>query len=269
MGSNNRQSGFTLIETAVAALLVVIFALAFASGIDSGVQATRGNLLRQQATAIVNTEFEALRNIPWDLVAMSSIDGAAPMLNATDDTLLGAEAGLASDEVLASWPDAAIAPSSVVTVDGQTYQVWRYVTHAGGGLRRFVVLVEWSGEGVLETLLSASLISELSISETTSTTSTTTTSTTTTTAAPTTTTTAAPTTTTTTTTDFPTTTTAAPTTTTTAGPTTTTTTIPPTGNNLVICHNPNGKKPRTLRVNVDAMADHLAHGDSLGDCPAD
>jgi hypothetical protein len=43
--------------------------------------------------------------------------------------------------------------------------------------------------------------------------------------------------------------------------------VPPTGNNLVICHVLGGSgKTKTLRVNVDAMADHLAHGDSLGAC---
>lgn len=178
MSARGRDSGFTLIETAVAAILVVIFALAFASGVDTGVGATRGVVLRQQATAIVNTEFEALRGIPWGLVAMSAVDPAAPMLDVDADTLLASESGLAADEVLASWTGGAIDPSATIVLDGQSYQVWRYVTHAGGGLRRLVVLVEWSDEGASESLLSGTLISEISISETTTTSSTSTTSTT-------------------------------------------------------------------------------------------
>ncbi|HLE39763.1 MAG TPA: type II secretion system protein [Acidimicrobiia bacterium] len=186
MPISHRESGFTLIEVSVAASLVVMFALAFATSFGVAFGATRGNLLRQQATAVVNEEVEHVRSLAWPEVAMSSVDAAAPMLDATDTALLGSEAGFAGTEVLAVFPlTGAVHPWGTHEVDGQSYTVWRYVTHAGSGLRRFVVLVTWIGETAAETLLSSTLVSEVTARQNpggvTTTTTTTTTSTTTTT----------------------------------------------------------------------------------------
>lgn len=197
MNACRRESGFSLVEVSVAASLVVAFALAFATSFGVAFGATRGNLLRQTATGVVNEEFEYVRALTWTELAMSSVDTSAPLLDATKQLLVGAEVGFAGTETLAVFADTGlITPWRKYIVDGQDYQVWRYVTHAGGGIRRFVALVTWSEDGASESLLSSTLLSEVTARAnpggvattapgvpptTTSTTSTTTTSTTTTT----------------------------------------------------------------------------------------
>jgi len=61
MPISHRESGFTLIEVSVAASLVVMFALAFATSFGVAFGATRGNLLRQQATAVVTAQEAQLK----------------------------------------------------------------------------------------------------------------------------------------------------------------------------------------------------------------
>ncbi len=200
------EAGFTLIEVSVAAILVVLFSLAFASSFSAAFGASRGNMLRQQATAIVNEELEYARALSWPETAMTYVYTSAPMLNFSSDSLDGTEVGFAGYEVLAVLPSTgAVAPLRTYSVDGTGYTVWRYVTHSASGMRRVVVLAEWSDEGASETLLGATLVSEVSARANAGGVTTTTTL-----APPTTTTTVAPT-----------------TTTTTVAPTTTTTTTLP------------------------------------------
>ena len=52
-------------------------------------------------------------------------------------------------------------PRREYRVDDQDYVVWRYVTHSANGMRRFMVLVSWTDEGASETLLAATLVSEV------------------------------------------------------------------------------------------------------------
>jgi hypothetical protein len=162
MNACRRESGFSLVEVSVAASLVVAFALAFATSFGVAFGATRGNLLRQTATGVVNEEFEYVRALTWTELAMSSVDTSAPLLDDTKQLLVGAEVGFAGTETLAVFADTGlITPWRKYVVDGQDYQVWRYVTHAGGGIRRFVALVTWSEDGASESLLSSTLLSEV------------------------------------------------------------------------------------------------------------
>jgi len=162
MNACRRESGFSLVEVSVAASLVVAFALAFATSFGVAFGATRGNLLRQTATGVVNEEFEYVRALTWTELAMSSVDTSAPLLDATKQLLVGTEVGFAGTETLAVFADTGlITPWRKYIVDGQDYQVWRYVTHAGGGIRRFVALVTWSEDGASESLLSSTLLSEV------------------------------------------------------------------------------------------------------------
>ena len=162
MNACRRESGFSLVEVSVAASLVVAFALAFATSFGVAFGATRGNLLRQTATGVVNEEFEYVRALTWTELAMSSVDTSAPLLDDTKQLLVGADVGFAGTETLAVFADTGlITPWRKYIVDGQDYQVWRYVTHAGGGIRRFVALVTWSEDGASESLLSSTLLSEV------------------------------------------------------------------------------------------------------------
>ena len=198
------DDGFTLIEVTVAAILVVVFSLAVASSLSTAMGASRINLVRQQATAILTEELEYARALVWPEAAMTFVSTAAPLLNSTSDSLDGTEVGFDGFEVLAVLPDTGIVtPLRTYSVDRQDYTVWRYVTHSTGGLRRFVVSVNWADEkGTSSEMLGSTFISEITARTnsggvTTTTTTTTVAPTTTTTVAPTTTTTVAPTTTTT------------------------------------------------------------------------
>lgn len=156
------DAGFTLIEVSVAAILMVAFSLGIATSFGAAFGVSRGNLLRQQATTVVNQELEFARSLRWDQLAMSEVDPAAPMIGTSGETLVGTEVGFAGEETLVVLPDTGlITPNRTHTLDGTSYEAWRYVTHSSGGSRRFVVFVTWSDEGSNESLLSATQISEV------------------------------------------------------------------------------------------------------------
>jgi len=157
------EGGFTLIEVSVAAILVVAFALGIASSFGAAFGVARGNILRQQATTVVNQEVEYARSLDWTQLAMASIDPDAPMLGSTGTSLLGSEAGFGADETLVLFASTGfVTPHRTHTIDGTNYDAWRYVTHSTEGSRRFVVLVLWSDEGSSESLISATQITEVS-----------------------------------------------------------------------------------------------------------
>jgi prepilin-type N-terminal cleavage/methylation domain-containing protein len=156
-----RDAGFTLIEVSVAAILVVAFALAAAASFGTAFGVSRGNLLRQQATAVVSQELEYVRTLAWSELAMASVDTGAPMLGSAGTTLLGSEAGFTGEETLVVFTDTGlVTPYRTYDIDGDQYAVWRYVTHEPSGPRRFVVLVTWSNEAASDSLLSSTLITE-------------------------------------------------------------------------------------------------------------
>jgi hypothetical protein len=50
----------------------------------------------------------------------------------------------------------------------------------------------------------------------------------------------------------------------------TTTTLPSSeGEQVTMCHKPDGKQPKTMVLSVDAAESHLAHGDTTGACPGE
>jgi len=155
------ESGFTLVEAAVAAFLVVVFFLAFASSVDIAADNSRSNRFSQQATALASAEVDYARVLSWDELAMTAVDDAQPMLNAAKTHLLAAQAGLAADEPLVVDSGGIVAPKAVHTHDGQDYTVWRYVTDAGSDLRRLVVLVVWDNEGNEQTFQTSTMISQV------------------------------------------------------------------------------------------------------------
>lgn len=158
----SRDDGFTLIEVSVAAVLVVVFALAAATSFGTAFGISRGNILSQQASSVVSQELEYVRTLSWTELAMSSVDTSAPMLNSTGTTLLGSKAGFSGDEVLVVFDGIGlVTPYRTYYVDGTEYEVWRYMTHSPGGLRRFVVLVTWLDETSFGSLLSSTLITEV------------------------------------------------------------------------------------------------------------
>ncbi len=176
------DGGFTLVEVSVAGILAISFILAASAAFGSAFRVTRSNNLREQATAVVSDQLEYVRGLTWSEVAMTTVYTDAPMLNDPGTQLVGSEAGFSGNETLFVQPATGLVyPYGTYEVDGTTYGVWRYVTSGPGGTRRFVVLATWSNEGVDESLVSGTLVSEVtarSNETTTTTTSTTTTSTT-------------------------------------------------------------------------------------------
>lgn len=159
--SEHRDGGFTLVESLVAVLVLLVLVGAFGGLMSAALRSARVNHTTQIATAVAMEHVERARSLSWTELAMSSVDSGAPMLASGGTSLLGSEVGLPSNETLVVDAAGVIAPSNSTTVDSATYTVWQYVTEAGPGLRRVVVLVTWSfGEATLSHQASA-LISEV------------------------------------------------------------------------------------------------------------
>jgi hypothetical protein len=173
---SRNENGFTLVEAAVAAFLVVVFFMAFASSVDIASDNSRANRFNQQATVLASAEVDYARVLLWEELAMSGVEAAQPMLDESRTHLLASEAGLAADEALMVDSEGSVDPVSIHTTDGQDYTVWHYVTDAGDSLKRLVVLVVWHVEGTQHTFQTSTLISEVTAGSGTTTPFTTTTS---------------------------------------------------------------------------------------------
>lgn len=140
------EGGFTIVETAMAGILAVIVFTGLAGSLTAALREARENRYQQTATAVALTELEEVRALEWAALAMTSVDGDAPLLAANGIQLDGAAVGLPRDETLAVADDGAVEPSSVETVDGTSYTVWRYVTMPDYDSRRLVFEIVWQNE---------------------------------------------------------------------------------------------------------------------------
>ena len=84
----------------MAGLLAAMLVAAIAGTMQTVIGTSRASRLRQEATAIMVERMEQARALPWDTLALSAIDAAAPLIDSGGGTLLGAEAGLPGDEIL-------------------------------------------------------------------------------------------------------------------------------------------------------------------------
>ncbi|MFQ5947843.1 MAG: hypothetical protein ACE5KX_03165 [Acidimicrobiia bacterium] len=160
-GAARDERGFGLVEALVAMVLVIIFFVIFGQTFGGALRNSAGNRLRQQATSIAMQELEFGRSLTYIQLAMSSVDPSAPMLDASQTQLLASESGLAADEPLVIDGAGLVAPSGSETIDGQQFQVWRYVTQAQPGLKRLVVLIEWEVGGADSSFQASTLISQV------------------------------------------------------------------------------------------------------------
>jgi type II secretory pathway pseudopilin PulG len=156
------DSGFTLIEAAVAASILIMIITGFGYTLGGTFNGSHDNLVAQEATALAVEQIEYARSLPWDDVAMTSLATGAPAMDQTQGVLLAAEADLDEDESLVVDEDGRVSPTEVETIDGQSFTIWRYVSDAGGGIRRYLVIVEWSIDGVVSNHRNSTLISEAS-----------------------------------------------------------------------------------------------------------
>ena len=155
------EDGFTLVESLVAMMLVLLFFVTFTISVAGALRGSRNNHLTQTATVVVTEHLEAVRGLAWSEVAMTQVDPAAPMLDDDDLVLLASEAGLAEDETLVVSEYGAIDPMVTEVVEDTEYTVWTYVTSAPRGLRRVMVLATWDYTGEQRTSRSSTLVAEL------------------------------------------------------------------------------------------------------------
>ena len=155
-----KEDGFSLMESVVAMAVVIILFVSVAVSLQVIMRHQRDVRLRQQAAALVIQELEATRTVAWNVLAMGST--AADDFNDGTD-LLGASVDLTADEPLVidtanglvGYQDLAIE-----SFDGQDFDVNRYVSDAGTDLRRIVVVVSWTANGVPHTEIASTLLAE-------------------------------------------------------------------------------------------------------------
>lgn len=189
------EEGFSIIEVAIATMMVVLFFMAFAMSIDASTNNVRGNRNNTSAAGLMAEEIEFARSLRWDELAMTGVDTGSPLLVPGQTTVSGSKVGLSSNEPLVVDPaNGQVSPRGQATLEENTYTKWRHVTSAGTDLRRVIVLISWVQQGTPRTLQTTTLISRVTaegavaIGGTTTTSTTTPGSTTSTTAGPTTTT---------------------------------------------------------------------------------
>lgn len=155
------DDGFSLIEAVVASFIVVLVFAGFGRGLGVAYLGSKDNAAAQEATAIGVEQLEFARSLAFGQIAMSGVDDQAPFIDPLAETLLGAEVGLGADESLVVEAGiGVISPTETASVDEVTYSVWRYVSAAPQGLKRVLVLIEWSERGEVLSHRTSTLISE-------------------------------------------------------------------------------------------------------------
>jgi hypothetical protein len=153
------SAGFTVIEVAVAGLLAMIVIVGMAGSMAVALRQARDTRFQQTATAVALDEMEAVRALEWAQLAMTSVDGDAPLLTTAGTAVDGDAAGLEGDEWLVVEEGGVVEPSATRTVEGVTYRIWRYVTLLDYRNRRVTVEVEWDIEAAAHHQLTSTIIS--------------------------------------------------------------------------------------------------------------
>ena len=150
----------------MAGLLAMIVVVGLAGSMAVALRSARENRVQQTATAVALDEMEAVRSLEWAQLAMSSVDGGAPLLTAAGTAVDGAAAGLPRDEPLMVAEAGAVEPFTLRTVEGVTYTVWRYVTLLDYQSRRLVLEVVWDMGEVTHHHLTATIITRATAEQT-------------------------------------------------------------------------------------------------------
>jgi type II secretory pathway pseudopilin PulG len=156
------DAGFTLIEALVASIIAVIILAAFAGSMMSAFRGARLTHASQSATAVGVEHLEFARSLSWEELAMTFVPAESPHTGSGGTVLVAEEGGLTADEPLVVSGSGAIAPLLEEGVDTTDYTVWQYVTDAGDGLRRVVVIITWEHGDATFSHRAATLIAEVS-----------------------------------------------------------------------------------------------------------
>jgi type II secretory pathway pseudopilin PulG len=155
------DDGFTLIEALVSSIIAIVIIAAFAGSMTSAFRGARLTHANQSATALGVEHLEFARSLSWEEIAMPYVPAESPHTGGGGTVLLAGEAGLPADETLVVSESGAIAPLLDEGVDTTDYTVWQYVTDAGDGLRRVLVILTWEHGDATFSHRASTLISEV------------------------------------------------------------------------------------------------------------
>ena len=161
------DAGFTVVESLMAIVIVAIIFISLTTGLQLAIRHQGDQRTRQQAGTIALEEIEAARAIAWDALELSSTPPAGTP-HTDGVAVFGTDFDLATDETLVIGPGAdavagALDPASVgaLTLDNQTFDIYRYVTDSGTDVRRIIVEVQWESRGVVRSFWTTTQISEV------------------------------------------------------------------------------------------------------------
>jgi Flp pilus assembly pilin Flp len=156
------DAGFTLIEALVASLIAVVIVAAFTGAMAAAFRGARLTHASQSATALGVEHLEFARSLSWEEIAMTYVPAESPHTGSGGTVLVAEQGGLTTNEVLVVSETGAITPLIAEGVDTTDYTVWQYVTDAGTGLRRVVVIITWAHGDATFSHRAATLIAEVS-----------------------------------------------------------------------------------------------------------
>lgn len=158
----SRDDGFSLVEAVMASFIVVLLFAGFGKSMSAAFDGSHDNAVAQEATALAVEQTEFVRSLEWAEIALPYAPEQAPMVDNETGRVRANEANLDEDEDLYVDSNGLVYPYTTEVVDGTAYTVRSYVTQAGGGLRRLIVLVTWEVDGVVSTYKTSTLVSEVS-----------------------------------------------------------------------------------------------------------
>ncbi|NNF70388.1 MAG: type II secretion system protein [Acidimicrobiia bacterium] len=158
------DDGFSLMESVMAMVVVVILFVAIATSLQVSMNHQRMVRLQQQGTSLMMQELEVARDTDWNQLVNST---SPPVSDYTDGggKLNGDFFGLPTDEKF-EVGSGDIVPYDVAyeTYDGADFDVRRFITDAGDDLRRVVIVVEWDFRGELQHFYGTTLVTEFGAS---------------------------------------------------------------------------------------------------------
>lgn len=158
------EAGFTLVEVVVAMVLAVVVLTGLTLTMGTALKASRDNRIQRQATVLALEHLEFARSVSWGELATSEpVLGWDPrILHPADKEVLGSAMDLPSDETIVSdFSNGLIETYTDTTLDGITFDVSTYVTQPEPSVRRVIVFVDWTTNGVAHEHFTMALVSEL------------------------------------------------------------------------------------------------------------
>ena len=160
------DAGFTIVESLMAIVIVAVIFVSLMTGLQLTIRHQNDHRTRQQAGTIALEEIEAARAISWDALELSTTPPVGTP-HTDGSTVTGIDFELASDETLVIGPGAdtiagELDPASpaALTLDNQQFDIYRYVTDSGAGVRRVIVEVAWESRGLSRTFWTSTQIAQ-------------------------------------------------------------------------------------------------------------